>query len=112
MSTAGLPTFQETFANCPFPEGVLAVLGNCPVQVRVNRAERAMDVELLGKTGAGEVLELAAGCIKEALGLNRVAIMELKPAPDAQAVQMREKKTAPDLNAQLEAMQKKIMWAD
>lgn len=43
-----MPTFQQTFANCPFPEGVLAVLGSYPVRVRVNRERRAMEVAAVG----------------------------------------------------------------
>ena len=116
MQTAGLPTFQQTFASCPFPEGVLAALGNCPVQVRVSRADRVMEAELLGTIAAGEVLEQAADCIKEALRLNRVTVLakpsEPKPVPDVQEVQKRPEKTVLDLTAQLEAMQKKLMRTD
>ena len=43
-----MPTFQQTFANCPFPEGVLAVLGSYPVRVRVLKAQRAMEVTAIG----------------------------------------------------------------
>ena len=43
-----MPTFQQTFANCPFPEGVLAVLGSFPAQVRVLKAQRAMEVAVSG----------------------------------------------------------------
>ena len=116
MQTSGLPTFQQTFAGCSFPEGVLDVLGSCPVRVRVLRTERAMEVELLGAASVGETPEQAADCIKETLRLNRVTVTvkssESKPAPDAQAAQKRSEKAVPDLNAQLEAMQKKLMRAD
>ena len=116
MQTAELPTFQQTFANCPFPERVLAALGNCPVRVRVNRAERTMEVELLGADAGGEALEQAANCIRDALGLNRVTVAvkssESIPAPNVQTARKRPEKAAPDLTAQLEAMQKKLMRAD
>ena len=116
MQTSGSPTFQQTFASCPFPERVLAVLGDCPVQVRVNRADRTMEVELSGSAAGGEILEQAADCIRKALGLNRVAVtvkpLEPMPAPDGQTVRKRPEQGAPDLTAQLEAMQKKLMRAD
>ena len=51
-----MPTFEQTFANCPFPEGVLAVLGEYPVQVRVNRARRAMEVEVSGMSASQAIL--------------------------------------------------------
>ena len=63
-----MPTFQQTFANCPFPEGVLAVLGDCPVQVRVNRARRAMEVTAVGTDVSRETIVQAAGALKAAFG--------------------------------------------
>ena len=51
-----MPTFQQTFANCPFPEGVLAVLGDYPVQVRVLKAQRAMEVVATGTDVSCETL--------------------------------------------------------
>jgi len=47
-----MPTFQQTFASCPFPEGVLAVLGSYPVRVRVNRERRAMEGAAGGTGGS------------------------------------------------------------
>ena len=94
MNTSGLPTFQQTFANCPFPEGVLAALGGFPARVRVFRADRAMEVELLGAAADREALVQASDCIKETLRLNRVTVAsgpsEPKPAPDAQTAQKRQ----------------------
>ena len=57
MQSVGLPTFQQTFAKCPFPEGVLAVLGTYPVEVRVVKAERAMLVRAVGPQVPAELLE-------------------------------------------------------
>ena len=58
--TAGLPTFQQTFANCPFPEGVLAALGSYPVRVRVLKAQRAMEVIANGAVVSQDILSQAA----------------------------------------------------
>ncbi len=41
-------TFQQTFSRCSFPPEVIGELGRCPVEVRVNRAERSMKVEIYG----------------------------------------------------------------
>ena len=64
---AGQPTFQQTFANCPFPEGVLAVLGGYPVQVRVHRGQRAMEVALSGAAVSQEILSQASEALKRDL---------------------------------------------
>ena len=55
-----MPTFQQTFANCPFPEGVLAVLGDYPVQVRVSRELRTMAVTVIGTGISQEISAQAA----------------------------------------------------
>ena len=72
--TAGMPTFQQTFANCPFPEGVLAVLGRCPVQVRVLRARRAMEVAVSGTAVPQEILTQASDILKRVFGLSTVTV--------------------------------------
>ena len=83
--TAGQPTFQQTFANCPFPEGVLAVLGGYPVQVRVHRAQRAMEVALSGAAVSQEILSQAAEALKRAFGLSAAAVEVGLPAPEGPA---------------------------
>ena len=72
--TAGMPTFQQTFANCPFPEGVLVVLGRCPVQVRVLRARRAMEVAVSGTAVPQEILTQASDILKRVFGLSTVTV--------------------------------------
>ncbi len=82
---AGQPTFQQTFANCPFPEGVLAVLGGYPVQVRVHRGQRAMEVALSGAAVSQEILSQAAEALKRAFGLSTAAVEVDLPAPEESA---------------------------
>ena len=120
MQTAGLPTFQQTFANCPFPEEVLAALGHYPVQVRVSKARRAMEVTAGGPAVPQEILTQAADVLKGMYGLHSatVSMAGLEPseavlpkapqggAADTAGDPQRAKTTAPDLTAQLEAMQK------
>ena len=69
-----MPTFQQTFASCPFPEGVLAALGSYPVQVRVHKAQRAMEAIVSGAAVPQEILAQAADCLKQTLGLNAAAV--------------------------------------
>ncbi len=67
-------TFQQTFPNCPFPEGVLAVLGNYPVHVRVVRTDRVMYVEAEGAAVEGGILTQAEECLRQTFQLNRASI--------------------------------------
>ena len=112
MQSVGMPTFQQTFANCPFPQGVLAVLGTYPVSVRVNKAERAMLVHAVGQPVAQDLLEQAENILSQAFRLNRAEIVIEVPepvqpaAPEAQA----EPKTD-DLFAQMEAMRRQVIQA-
>ncbi len=112
------PTFQQTFGKCPFPEGVLSVLGGCPVAVRVRRAERAMEADVEGAGIDQTVLDKAAEAVKEALRLNEVAFRVTapvaedkpsKPAEQAAPAPDRPPEAAPDLEAQLAAARKKYM---
>ena len=74
MQSVGMPTFQQTFAQCPFPEGVLAVLGTYPVEVRVVKAERTMFVHAIGEQVAADVLEQAQAVLVKAFRLSRAEI--------------------------------------
>ncbi len=119
------PTFQQTFGKCPFPEGVLSVLASCPVAVRVRRAERAMEVDVEGAGVDRTVLDRAAEAIKGTLRLNEVTFRLTAPAagdkpsvpaedkPTEQAAPAPDKppEAAPDLEAQMAAMRKKLMRA-
>ena len=42
MADARKLTFEQTFAKCAIPQGVLSALGPCPAEVRVNKAARSM----------------------------------------------------------------------
>ena len=42
MAEARKLTFEQTFAKCAIPQGVLSALGPCPAEVRVNKAARSM----------------------------------------------------------------------
>ena len=76
-----MPTFQQTFAKCPFPEGVLAGLGDYPVQVRVLKAQRAMEVVATGTDVSRETLAQAEECLKQAFGLHAVSVTVITAAP-------------------------------
>ena len=92
--TSGLPTFQQTFANCPFPEEVLAVLGGYPVQVRVLKARRAMEVVAKGAAVSQEILTQASDMLKQAFGLSAATVEIDTPQPAVQ-----EKKSAQEKEA-------------
>ena len=116
-----MPTFQQTFANCPFPEGVLAVLGDCPVQVRVNRVRRAMEVAVIGTDVSRETLVQAAGALKAAFGLSEATVTvepaapATRPAEPSAPVKEGEKTPAADgekpadLESQMEAIRRRLM---
>ena len=90
-----MPTFQQTFANCPFPEGVLAVLGSYPVRVRVNRERRAMEVAAVGTDVSRETLVRAEETLKTAFGLHEAVVtVEAPPAPEVPAPSPQPKETA------------------
>ena len=92
--TSGLPTFQQTFANCPFPEGVLAVLGSYPVQVRVFKARRAMEVVAKGAVVSQEILMQASDVLKRTFGLSAAAVEIDTPQPAVQKESAQEKGAA------------------
>ena len=92
--TGGMPTFQQTFANCPFPEGVLAVLGNCPVQVRVLRAQRAMEVTASGTGIPQEVLAQASDVLRRVFGLSAATVAV--DVPEEKAL-MLKKEAVPEI---------------
>ncbi len=109
--TGGMPTFQQTFANCPFPEGVLAVLGGYPVQVRVVKAQRAMEVVAKGTAVSQEILVQASGVLKRAFGLSAASIevdtsgssVQEEPVPKEPEGHEQEKGAGPNAPAPKEA---------
>ena len=115
MQSVGMPTFQQTFSKCPFSEGVLAVLGEYPVEVRVIRAERAMLVRAVGQPVAPEVIEEAQTALAHALQLNRAEIevdvpvvIENQIVAATAAEQPKEDKPE-DLFTQMEAVRRQVM---
>ncbi len=114
MQSVGLPTFQQTFAKCPFPEGVLAVLGTYPVEVRVNRAERSMTIRAIGPQVADEVIHQVRETLVASLRLSGANIVvdspaeEMEPAPVSAAAPTAEKE---DIFAQMEAVRRQVMRA-
>ena len=112
MQSVGLPTFQQTFAKCPFPEGVLAVLGTYPVEVRVVKAERAMLVRAVGPQVPADLLEQAQGTLVRAFRLNRAEItvetpVTAEPEPTPEPIKQPEKPD--DIFAQMEAVRRQVM---
>ena len=139
MQSAGMPTFQQTFGRCSFPEGVLSVLGGYPAQVLVHKAQRRMEVRLFGPQADAQALDSARKGLISAFQLSDAEIQVIQPpesrpaaakpeqAPAAQAEQpaakpaqadlekpdlaceKREEKKEPDLFAQMEAVRRKLM---
>ena len=91
-----MPTFQQTFASCPFPEGVLAVLGSYPVRVRVNRERRAMEVAAAGTDVSCETLVRAEAALKAAFGLSEASVTVEPPAPAEWAAPVTAPPPAPE----------------
>ena len=71
MAGASKLTFEQTFAKCAIPKGVLSVLGRCPAEVRVNKAARSMLVTVHADSapdaGALRQAEAAYGQSKKTL---------------------------------------------
>ena len=118
MQSVGLPTFQQTFAKCPFPEGVLAVLGSYPVEVRVVKADRAMEVRAVGPAISEEILAQAEHALAAAFRLNSAKILvdvpvvaEPESAVEIPTAEPLKEDKPEDIFAQMEAMRKQVMRA-
>ena len=116
MPSVGLPTFQQTFAACSFPEDVLAVLGTYPVEVRVLKAERAMLVRAIGPQIERDLIEQAQSILCRAFRLNRADITVDTPVVEAPsavlsspAAESNQTRDPDDLFAQMEAMRRQVM---
>ena len=117
MQTVGKPTFEQTFPGFPFPEGVLAAVGSCPAEVRVNKAERRMEITLQSPAVEQALLDQAGGVLSAVFKLNDVVFRleqpPEEPAPEepqpepAEAAAEEEKPE--DLFARMEAMRRKVM---
>ena len=112
MQSVGMPTFQQTFANCHFSEEVLAVLGTYPVSVRVNKTERAMLIQAVGQPVAQDLLEQAQSILAQAFRLNRAEIVIETPEPVQHPTPAPQTMDKPDdLFAQMEAMRRQVIRA-
>ena len=111
MQTAGQPTFQQTFAGRPFPEGVLAALGSYPVQVRVSKARRTMEVTVNGPAVPKEILTQAADVLKGHYGLHS-ATVTVATTEMASAAEGAAEPPPQGLEAQMAALRRKAMQGE
>ena len=110
-------TFQETFGQYPFPEGVLTSFAAYPTRVKVNRQARTMTVELEGEQLAPNLVDQVQQSLARAFNLHQAAVefhaaqAEAQPAPVAVETPPAAPQPAPDgdLYAQLEAMRRKVL---
>ena len=110
-------TFQETFGQYPFPEGVLTSFAAYPTRVKVNRQARTMTVELEGEQLAPNLVDQVQQSLARAFNLHQAAVefhsaqAEAQPAPVAVETPPAASQPAPggDLYAQLEAMRRKVL---
>lgn len=117
MHGVGRPTFQSVFSACPFPEGVLAILGGYETEVRVNKSERTMDIRLFGQSVEDSVLTSAQKTIAETLRLNGAVITVDAPAvpeamcepPRSEPIQAANKEKSEDLFSQMEQVRRQVM---
>ena len=109
-------TFQETFGQYPFPEGVLTSFAAYPTRVKVNRQARTMTVELEGERLAPNLVDQVQQSLARAFHLHQAAVefhaaqAEAQPAPVVETPPAAPQ-PAPggDLYAQLEAMRRKVL---
>ena len=82
MAGASKLTFEQTFAKCAIPKGVLSVLGRCPAEVRVNKAARSMLVTVHADSApdAG-ALRQAEAALVQCFRLQSAKV-EVERAPD------------------------------
>lgn len=117
MQGTGMPTFQQTFSKCSIPEAVLSALGTYPVEVRVNKSERIMQVCAVGQPVAPELLEQAQSALSQAFRLSRAEIVIKLPAINSETDSASEEMIAEpptedrpeDLFAKMEAMRRQVM---
>ena len=109
-------TFQETFGQYPFPEGVLTSFAAYPTRVKVNRQARTMTVELEGEQLAPNLVDQVQQSLARAFHLHQAAVEFHSAQPEAQpapVVEMPPAASQPapggDLYAQLEAMRRKVL---
>ena len=115
-------TFQETFGQYPFPEGVLACFAQYPTQVKVCRQTRTMTVELEGGAAEQGLVDQVRQSLARLFSLNQVAVEfhtqevpagtpTVPSASEAVPPVSTQAKPAPsgDLFAQMEAMRRKVL---
>ena len=94
MQSAGMPTFQQTFGRCSFPEGVLSVLGGYPAQVLVHKAQRRMEVRLFGPQADAQALDSARKGLISAFQLSDAEIQVIQP-PESRPPLSRSRRLPP-----------------
>ena len=117
-------TFQQTFGQYPFPEGVLACFGQYPTQVKVSRQARTMTLDLEGQPAEEVLVEQMRQSLAQLFSLHQVAVNihsaveapvvpVASPAPAAEAPASApvtpQPATGGDLFAQMEAMRRKVL---
>ena len=115
-------TFQETFGQYPFPEGVLACFAQYPTQVKVCRQTRTMTVELEGGAAEQGLVDQVRQSLARLFSLNQVAVEfhtqevpagtpAVPSASESVPPVSTQAKPAPsgDLFAQMEAMRRKVL---
>lgn len=115
-------TFQETFGQYPFPEGVLACFTHYPTRVKVSRQARTMTVELDGAQPEQGLVDQMQQSLARMFSLNQVAVEFLPPNVPGEAASPQTSPavetpiptpvppaTGGDLFAQMEAVRRQIL---
>ena len=115
-------TFQETFGQYPFPEGVLACFAHYPTRVKVSRQARTMTVELDGAQTEQRLVDQVQQSLAQMFSLNQVVVEfhpqnvsveatppQAEPVVEPPAPTPVAPATGGDLFAQMEAMRRKVL---
>ena len=115
MAESRTMTFQQTFARCPLSPGILDALGTYPVEVRVNKASRSMQVTAYGpQISDSAILSAAEGVLSSCFKLQSAEIRVVtkeEPAAEIQPVipELPKTEQGGDLFAKMEAMRKNMI---
>ena len=83
MAERSMLTFEQTFGRCRLPGDILAALGSFPVEVRVNKASRSMEVSVQGRDPGAEVLARTEQLLTQCFKLQSARIKTVAPEPAA-----------------------------
>ena len=117
MQGVGLPTFHQTFSKCLFPNEILANLGDYPVEVKVIKAERSMEICAVGAPVPQELLDQTQTILAQTFRLNRVLIRidtpveSVEPEQVAEVYTEQKEEKTDDIFSQMEAMRRQVMRA-